>query len=167
MNRNQILDMQSFTCILLFVVAITGQLTTGAEDENLGPFGPKYPITGAWFKDRFTKEEWNKTLIEFAKQDGDTIMLGAPPIMLFNKSELLQDPDFKYCKSGSNGSSQINCFDDAVQVVTKAGLNFAGFATYKYNENYGDSIIKCPPLDVKITGSRIYHRIVLPVNNVR
>ncbi|KAJ8315524.1 hypothetical protein KUTeg_007674 [Tegillarca granosa] len=156
--------MQAFPCTILFVL-VTGQLTTRAEDGNLGPFGPKYPITGAWFKDRFTQEEWNKTLTEFAKQDGDTILLGAPPIMLFNKSELLQDPDFKYCKGDSNGGSQ-NCFDDALQVVTKAGLNFSGFATYKYNEDYGDSILKCPPLDVRITGSRIYHRIVLPVNNV-
>ena len=60
-----------------------------------GPFGPPYPITAAWFQDKYTKSEWNKSLSEFADIGGDTVMLRAPPVMLTTEDQLLQDPEFQ------------------------------------------------------------------------
>ena len=79
--------------ILLGAVLI---LTSNAlRSKVTGPFGPPYPITAAWFQDKYTKTEWNKSLSEFAAIGGDTVMLRAPPIMLATEDQLLQDPEFQ------------------------------------------------------------------------
>ena len=53
------------------------------------PFGPKYPVTAAWFRDRFTYREWNETLAEFQEQGGDTVFLRAPPIIRRTREDLM------------------------------------------------------------------------------
>lgn len=51
--------------------------------------GPPYPVTAAWFRDRFTYGDWNKTLAEFQTQGGDTVFLRAPPIIERTRDDLL------------------------------------------------------------------------------
>jgi uncharacterized protein YqkB len=46
------------------------------------PFGPVYPITAAFFKDRFSIDEWNDTLNKFKTQGGDTVILRAPALLI-------------------------------------------------------------------------------------
>ena len=58
-------------------------------------FGPPYPVTGAWFKDRFSASEWNNTLREFSTLGGDTILLRAPAIKLVQYEDLIENHDFK------------------------------------------------------------------------
>ena len=71
-------------------------LTSNAlRSKATGPFGPPYPITAAWFQDKYTKTEWNNSLSEFAAIGGDTVMLRAPPVMLTTEDQLLQDPEFQ------------------------------------------------------------------------
>ena len=59
------------------------------------PFGPPYPVTAAWFQDKFTKNEWNKSLSDFMQIGGDTVLLRAPPIMLTTEEQIEQDPEFQ------------------------------------------------------------------------
>ena len=72
-------------------------LTLGAcfHELHSAPFGPPYPITAAWFQDRFSKAEWNKTVTEFKTIGGDTVLLRAPAIRLRTEQELEQDPEFQ------------------------------------------------------------------------
>lgn len=68
--------------------------------QCLYAFGPPYPVTGSWFKSRFTLAEWNSTLREFSKQGGDTVLLRAPALTEVHYHEFAEDPDFKvssYC----------------------------------------------------------------------
>lgn len=62
---------------------------------NASLFGPPYPITGSWFKDRYTRTDWNATLRDFAKQGGDTVLLRAPALVVVNPEYFSQDPNFK------------------------------------------------------------------------
>ena len=65
------------------------------ESTGSAPFGPPYPITAAWFQDRFSKTEWNKTLTEFKTIGGDTVLLRAPAMKLRMEQDLEQDPEFQ------------------------------------------------------------------------
>ncbi|KAK7503103.1 hypothetical protein BaRGS_00005729, partial [Batillaria attramentaria] len=127
-------------------------------------FGPKYPVTAAWFRDRFTYQEWNKTLGEFQQQSGDTVFLRAPPIVKRTRDDFARDPDFVWCGStnSSTGAGGTPCYDEAVQELTAMGLKVVALATYKYEEGFSDAIMMCPQVDRKINSSRIYYRIVLP-----
>lgn len=58
-------------------------------------FGPPYPVTGAWFKERYSQSEWNSTLRKFSAQGGDTVMLRAPAVVMTTEDELAKDPDFQ------------------------------------------------------------------------
>jgi len=123
---------------------------------------PIYPVTASWFRDHFSVKEWNETLTNFTKIGGDTVLLRAPPIVAVTKRTLDNDPDFASCES----STGVKCSDEAINEMSKLGLWISHLATYKYEENYSDDIIKCPNYDKKIVNSRIYYRVVLPVKNV-
>lgn len=56
---------------------------------HASPFGPKYPVTASWFRDRFTYQEWNRTLAEFQQQGGDTVFLRGPPIVKRTREDLM------------------------------------------------------------------------------
>ncbi|KAK7494594.1 hypothetical protein BaRGS_00014247 [Batillaria attramentaria] len=130
-------------------------------------FGPKYPVTASWFRDRFTYQEWNKTLGEFQLQDGDTVFLRAPPVIRRTRDDLARDPNFVWC-GGSNSSTGVDgtrCYDEAVQELTSMGLKVVSLATYEYEEGFSETIMMCPQVDRKINSSRIYYRIVLPAGS--
>ncbi|XP_041350900.1 uncharacterized protein LOC121369889 [Gigantopelta aegis] len=126
--------------------------------------GPKYPITASWFKDRFTLEEWNKTLTTFQTWGGDTVFLRAPPMIKRSIQDLARDPNFAWCGSlnSSTGVGGTKCWDEAVNELSALGVKIAAFATYQYEENFGDSFMVCPKFDRKLSSSRIYYRLVLP-----
>ena len=84
-NNSALLFMSKFICIFLAIL----------RSSNSSPFGPPYPITAAFFQDRFSKTEWNKTLTDFKEIGGDTVLLRAPAIKLTTEDELEQDPDFQ------------------------------------------------------------------------
>lgn len=63
--------------------------------NGFAPFGPPYPITAAWFQDKFSKIEWNQTLAKFKDIGGDTVLLRAPAIRLRSEEDLEQDPEFQ------------------------------------------------------------------------
>lgn len=128
------------------------------------PNGPPYPITASWFRDRFTSQEWNRTLAEFQQQGGDTVFLRAPSIARRTRDDLMRDEDFTWCGSSysSSGVQGPHCYDEAVQELRSYGLNVTALVTYEYEEGFSDDIMLCPRVDRKINSSRIYYRIVLP-----
>lgn len=58
-------------------------------------FGPLYPVTGAWFKDRYSVQEWNNTLHRFSTQGSDTVLRRAPALQIRTRDEILSDSDFQ------------------------------------------------------------------------
>ena len=126
--------------------------------------GPKYPITASWFKDRFTLEEWNKTLSTFHSWGGDTVFLRAPPVIKRSVDDLARDPNFVWCGSlnSSTGVWGRKCWDEAADDLSALGVKIAAFATYQYEEGFGDSIMACPKFDRRLSSSRVYYRLVLP-----
>ncbi|KAL3881306.1 hypothetical protein ACJMK2_027759 [Sinanodonta woodiana] len=137
-----------------------------AKGVESGPFGPVYPITASWFKDRFSNVEWNNTLTLFQKQGGDTILLRAPHIQLRSKQDLASDPDFRWCvsKKSSTGENGPRCYDKIEQDLSSKGVKIASFATFQYEEDFSEvGLVKCP-LDMKIDSERIYYVLVLPLS---
>ncbi|XP_012936102.1 uncharacterized protein LOC106011351 [Aplysia californica] len=130
------------------------------------PVGPPYPVTASWFRDRFTRQEWDDTLKGFKKQGGDTVFLRAPPVVKRTSEELQHDPNFLWCGSynSSTGTGLPYCWDQAEQELKSMGLNVTAFLTYQYEEAFSDAIMLCPKVDRKIRSSRNYYRIVLPAN---
>ncbi|XP_076466898.1 uncharacterized protein LOC143298095 isoform X2 [Babylonia areolata] len=147
------------------MVPLLAALLTLAVGGQGSPFGPKYPVTAAWFRDRFSQQDWNRTLAEFQQLGGDTVLLRAPPIIPRSRQDLMTDPEFAWCGSSnsSTGSSGPRCYDEAVEELGGMGLNVTGFVTYGYEEGFSDDIMLCPQTDRKINSSRVYFRIVLPV----
>ena len=84
-----------YLILLGAVLLLTSNMSNALRSKVTGPFGPPYPITAAWFQDKYTKTEWNKSLSEFAAIGGDTVMLRAPPLLLATEDQLLQDPEFQ------------------------------------------------------------------------
>ncbi|KAK3577440.1 hypothetical protein CHS0354_032291 [Potamilus streckersoni] len=137
-----------------------------AQCVESGPFGPVYPITASWFKDRFSNVEWNSTLTLFQKQGGDTVILRAPHIRLRTKQDLASDPDFRWCVSNKSSTEQNGprCYDKIEQDLSSKGVKIASFATFQYEEEFSEiELVKCP-LDMKIDSDRIYYVLVLPLN---
>ncbi|XP_052809288.1 uncharacterized protein LOC128237744 [Mya arenaria] len=130
-----------------------------------GPFGPPYPVTGAWFKDRYSYEEWNQTLHQFSLQGGDSVILRAPPVQLTTRQELVDNPNFKWCvKRHENGSSS-HCVDDAFRELSDLDVNVVTLLTYQYEERFeAASMLACEQYDKMIVADRIYMRLVLPHN---
>ncbi|ESO89240.1 hypothetical protein LOTGIDRAFT_154331 [Lottia gigantea] len=130
---------------------------------------PKYPITASWFKDRFSSQEWVASLQEFQLQGGDTVWLRAQPVVIRSKEDLQRDPSFVWCGSrkSSTGVTGTRCYDEAVQELSQHDLIVRTFLTYNYEENFSNSIMLCPKYDLKIISSRIYYRIVLPLEKVQ
>ena len=104
----------NFLSVIFIVTCVVSPITVDAADNNtllfepeyyslpnlgpgaqFGPFGPKYPLTSAWFRDRFSETEWNKTLTEFQDAGGDTFILRAPSIVIQSRDDFLRDPDFQ------------------------------------------------------------------------
>ncbi|KAL8611492.1 hypothetical protein ACOMHN_014547 [Nucella lapillus] len=142
-----------------------GEVLIGLLALAVGSYGPKYPITAAWFRDRFTYQDWNRTLGEFQAQGGDTMFLRAPPIVRRTREDLMADPQFAWCGSSdsSTGTTGPHCYDQAMQELTALGLNVTAFVTYQYEEGFSDVIMACTKTDRVINSSRIYYQIVLPV----
>ena len=61
---------------------------------------PQYPLTAAWFRDRYSFDKWNQTLDEFRAIGGDTAILRAPSIVLQSREDFIRDPDFQVRLSG-------------------------------------------------------------------
>ena len=134
------------------------------------PFGPVYPITAAFFKDRFSIDEWNDTLNKFKTQGGDTVILRAPALLIRTKENLDSDPDYTACGSNnSDGTIGTNCYEVATQDLISKGLNVSAVVTYSYEEDYGSTILSCPEYDkiLPSTSNKKYHRLVLPATNLR
>ncbi|XP_062601757.1 uncharacterized protein LOC134263430 [Saccostrea cucullata] len=124
---------------------------------------PVYPITASLFLDRTEVSEWNETLDQFQKQDGDTVWLEAPPLVRRSKEDLQNDPVFKWCiEHDKDTAAEVDCFTHAQQELTNHGLNIISFASYQYEEDFSKVIVKCPKYDRKITTEYTYFRIVLP-----
>lgn len=136
-------------------------------DQASSGVGPPYPVTAAWFRDRFSSKDWGDTLDTFKSQGGDTVFLRAPPIIRRTRQDLDGDLNFIWCGSykSSNPAWGIRCYDEAVQELRELGLNVTAFVTYQYEEGFSDAIMQCPKYDRKINSSRIYYRIVLPAAN--
>ena len=127
-------------------------------------FEPSYPITAALFNDRFSVDGWDDALGEFSKAGGDTVWLEAPPFVLRTKSNLENDPVFRLCQS-PEGSS---CFDQAESDLGKDGTKIVSFATYQYEEDFSDNIMRCKSYDQKmVTKDYTFIRLVLPANRTR
>ena len=127
---------------------------------------PSLPLSAAWFKDRMSVEEWNTTLRQFQSLGGEVGVLRAPPVMLRTKAEVLADPDYRWCGEGvtEDGTPMEDCVSAAERELGTLGLNVSTWATFDYEEDYGDGILACPQVDKKINGSRIYHRLVFKVS---
>ncbi|XP_061177177.1 uncharacterized protein LOC133185900 [Saccostrea echinata] len=124
---------------------------------------PVYPITASLFLDRTEVSEWNNTLDQFQKQDGDTVWLEAPPLVRRSKEDLQKDPVFKWCKEyDKDTAKEVDCFTHAQQELANQGLNIISFASYQYEEDFSKVIVKCPKYDKRITTVYTYFRIVLP-----
>ncbi|XP_045196918.2 uncharacterized protein LOC123551787 [Mercenaria mercenaria] len=131
-------------------------------------FGPPYPVTGSWFKDRFSLAEWNTTLREFSRQGGDTVLLRAPAMKLVQYDDLVEDPNFKWCGSNFRNNpvdEYRDCYHEAVKNLQQYNITVSAIVLYQYEENYDASaIIQCPQYDKKIVSDRVYYRIVLPLS---
>lgn len=125
-------------------------------------------ITGSWFKDRFSSQEWNKTLGDFADVGGNTILLRAPAIRLRDKDDIMNDPDFFWCGPDSAGDPHYrgqHCVNQVEEEMLKIGVKIQAWATFQYEEDFGDKIMMCP-FDQKINSSRIYYRLIFPLTTV-
>lgn len=73
---------------------------------------------------------------------------------------------YVWCGSvnSSTGVDGTRCFDEAVEEVTQKGLKVKALLTYEYEEGFSDAIMLCPQLDRKISSSRLYYRLVLPID---
>ena len=59
----------------------------------------------------------------------------------------------------------MNCIEDAKRDLLAFNINVTSFATFRYEENYNMStIIQCPQYEKRIVTSRVYYRLVLPLN---
>lgn len=87
------LERKSYYVIAVHLKMTTAVLLIGVlfvpAPGHAFPFGPKYPVTASWFRDRFTYQEWNRTLAEFQEQGGDTVFLRAPPIVRRTREDLM------------------------------------------------------------------------------
>ncbi len=71
----------------------------------------------------------------------------------------------QWCRSST--SPQITCYQEAVSELSTNGIKAEAFATYKYEEDYSESaMLLCPPYDKKIVASRVYYRLVLPLEPI-
>ncbi|KAL4219146.1 hypothetical protein ACF0H5_021728 [Mactra antiquata] len=123
---------------------------------NCQNFGPPYPVTGSWFKDRYTRTEWNETLREFTKLGGDTVILRAPALVSVNPDSFSQDPNFRWCR---------DCLKRAASDLSVYNITIRSVMTYTYEEDFtNDAMIQCGTFDKKIITDRIYYRVVLPVD---
>nr|KAI8727386.1 CAunnamed protein product [Biomphalaria glabrata] len=145
-------------------LVITFCLTTLCIVLVQSQIGPPYPVTAAWFRDRFSSDEWSSSLETFKKQGGDTIFLRAPPIIQRTRQDMMGDLNFIWCGSykQSNPAWGERCYDEAIQDLNDMNLVVSAIVTYQYEENFSDDIMLCPKYDKKIISSRIYYRIVLP-----
>ncbi|CAH1798289.1 unnamed protein product [Owenia fusiformis] len=127
-----------------------------------------YPVSGSWFKDRFTISEWNDTLDAFKSIGGDTVILRAPEIKIRSKNDIVNDPLYKQCFIPWLGKS-TDCVTATSIALEKQGLNITKWATYDYEENYSSKILKCKDFDIQISAvsGNVYHRIVLAEDNDR
>ena len=89
--------------------------------------GPPYPVTASWFRDRYTRQEWDETLTKFKEQGlkqiiamsnnegrpihlisllgGDSVFLRAPPMLRRSEMDIEVDLNFIWCGSGSAGNA--------------------------------------------------------------
>ena len=97
------------------------------------------------------------------------MLLRAPPLLPRSKSDIMADPNFRWCGSakGPVGLGQTHCVQEAEEELTGLGLKVQSWATYHYEENYSESIIACPKYERLINSSRVYYRLVFPLGNVR
>ena len=75
-------------CLLVLVVVIHVSCVQAY-------FGPPYPVTGSWFKERYSTHEWNSTLHKYSIQGGDTILTRAPGLKIRTRDEIKADVDFE------------------------------------------------------------------------
>ncbi|XP_045206607.2 uncharacterized protein LOC123558822 [Mercenaria mercenaria] len=148
---------------LVFIVILCSKLS-----HCLFPFGPPYPVTGSWFKDRFSLAEWNTTLNEFSRQGGDTVLLRSPAMKLVQYEDLAEDPNFKWCGSNfrNNPADEYrDCYNEAVKDLQQYDITVSAIALYQYEEDYDASaIIQCPQYEKRIVSDRVYYRLVLPMS---
>ena len=107
-----------------------------------------------------------RPLSEFSKTGGDTVWLKGAPLILRTKQEFVSDPVFRLCQD-HGGSS---CIDEAEADLGKLGIKIASFATYQYDEDFSDDILRCSSqgYDKRIvTKNNTFIRLVLPANKTR
>ena len=145
----------------------TSQQTEGHSAQAVNTDAVSYPISASCFMDRFTPKEWEDTLDEFKAIGGTTVWLRAPPMILRSKQDILSDPNFIYCKSykSSTGLGGPDCITEAQEELTD--LKIKAFATYQYEEDFSEKIMLCPKYDRKVNSSRIYYRLVLPLQEIK
>ena len=108
--------------ILCYVIVVT-LVTDSLQAFGRSPFGPPYPITESWFKDRYPRSEWDAVLGEFSKIGGDTVFQRAPPIIIGSMNELTADSEFKasvdaiLIKIGSCDYYVVESFHGRVAIV--------------------------------------------------
>ena len=139
-------------------------------ESLVSSFGPIYPITTSLFQDRFSSDLWDDALGKFSQEGGDAVWLEGPPLVRRSKSDLKEDPVFKWCKGTENTSGDDDvpdCYDQAEIDLTKDGIKIKSFASYQYEEDFGEAIMRCPHYDRRIVTVNVYYRLVLPAKNVR
>ena len=65
------------------------------------------------------------------------------------------------------GADTPHCVDEAITDMDKAGAIIDDFATYQYEEDLNFNIMLCGIHERVIHSSRVYYRLVLPVNSTR